>query len=236
MTYSFRTIGLPSHLLRVVSGSFGLKNYQTSSDTILTRQVRVGGLIEQRWGCSLELVTMERETWQEWDSFRARLSGQVVLFTVPAPAHELDQQYLLGEGAGYDPDNAPFLITGTTISGVSLITGSTTCQVKTAAARWAQWIHMKGLKASSIVFKHGDLFGLGGNLYMAVAKVTSDASGEARVPFRFKLWKGAAVGDVINLMLPTCRMQLRGPDEGIPELMPPELARAGFSAIEVPYL
>lgn len=234
MTANFRTIGFPDHLFRIAAGTFDLENFQTSSDSILSRFIRVAGMIEQRWACQLEFATMAREAWQEWKSFRARLSGQAILFEMRAPAQELP----LGAGAGFSESGSAQTITGTTITGTTILQGGTSALVLETAPRYAQAV-MLGFgadMAGDVVMKHGDLFGLGGNLYMSVGNVTADASGEARVPFRWRLWKGAAIGDIVQLRHPTCRVQLRSANVGPTQLSVETHGRAGYEAIEVPYL
>ncbi len=232
MSVQFRTISIPEHLLRVREGSFGLQNYQTSSDSILARFVRVAGVIEQRWACQFDMAAMSRAQWQEWDSFIARLSGQAVLFSLRAPVRRLP----LGEGAGFETTNDPLTVIGTTITGTSILQGATTALVAKSAPRYARSIHVAGLVPNALVLTHGDVFGLGGNLYMVVGKVTADANGEARVPFRWRLWKGARAGDIVTLRDPTCRVQLKSANEGMVTLDSAGHGTAGLAAVEVPYV
>ena len=229
MTASFRTIGFPDHLFSIQDGSFDLEPRQVASDTIFTSFVRAAGPVHMLWGCRLNLIDMEREAAQEFSSFRARVGGQVTLFTLRVPGHVLP----LGAHAGFSESSPPYVITGTTI-----LQGGSTGLVLETAPRYAQaiMIDFGAESAGDVVLKHGDKFGLGGNLYMSVAVVTADASGHARVPFRWKLWKGAAVGDIVSFQNPTCRVQLRQANDGLQELTPPYIAKAGFSAIEVPYV
>lgn len=232
MALTFRTISIPEHLLRVREGSFGLQNYQTSSDSILSRFVRVAGVIEQRWACQFDMATMSRAQWQEWDSFIARLSGQAVLFSLRAPVRRLP----LGQGAGYAETNGAISITGTTIAGATIRQGATSCLIAQSAPRYARSIRVTGLMPGALALTHGDLFGLGGNLYMVTGKVTADADGEARVPFRWRLWKGAKAGDIVSLRDPSCRVQLKTAGEGAVTLDPAGHGKAGIAAIEVPYI
>lgn len=231
MTASFRTIGFPTGLFRIRSGSFDFENFQTGADSFLSMLTRVGGLQIQLWAAKLEFVTQRREGWQELQSFRAKLAGQLVLFEIYSPAKELP----LGAGAGYASTNSILPITGTTISGATIREGGTTALVKEAAPRYAQDILLKGLKPSARVLRHGDHFGLGGNLYMCVANVNADANGEARVPFRWRLWRPAEVNDIVTLRNPTCRVQLRSPNEGTIEMDNVLHGECGFSVREVPY-
>jgi hypothetical protein len=232
MTTIFRTISLPEHLFKVKSGSFDFEVRATGSDSILSGFVVVDGFVEMRWACQLELGTMERVFWQEFSAWRASLMGQRTLFVVSHPGQILP----LGGGAGYAPNNPIYPITGTTLTGTTIRTGATTCLIKQSARRHARVVLMKALPANALIFKRGDVFGLGGNLYRVDGKVFSDANGECRVPFLFRLWKGAREGDIVTLRNPTCRMQLKTPNEGTLQLSAPLFGNAGFSAHEVPFL
>lgn len=231
MPVTFRTIALPDHLFNVKAGSFDFEVRATGSESILSGFVRVDGFVELKWACELEMAVEERKFWQEFSAWRASVSGQLVLFAIHHPGQPLP----LGAGAGYAKNNPLYPITGVTITGTTIRTGATTCLVKRAARRGAQAVLMEGLKPSSLVFAPGDVFGLGGNLYKIIGKVFADANGECRVPFRYRLWKGAKKGDIVTLRNPTCRMQLKTPNEGMPRLSAPNFGQASFSAREVPF-
>jgi hypothetical protein len=234
MTVEFRTIGFPQNLFRVVSGSLRFENRQTTSEALLSRAVLAGGLHEQLWACDIETPTLAREDWQWWNATIAKLDGRVVLFNIPAVGQPLP----LGVGAGFAESNPAYTITGTTISGTSILTGGTTAMVAETAPRYAQALRIDfgSAQAGVVVLKHGDVFGLGGNLYISTARVTADASGVARVPFRWRLWKGAEAGEIVTLRKPTFRAQLRTPDGGKVDLSVPTFGKAGLQAIEVPFL
>lgn len=226
----FRTIGLPG-IVKVKSGTFRLRNIQVASGAALSGFVRATGLIAQRWAGDLDLEVMTRTEWQEWESFIARLAGLSVLFEI----HDDRRPFPLGTAAGYDPAGAVYPITGTTITGATIVTGAHSALVAEAAPRHAQALRLKGLVASAVVLKHGDLFGLGGNLYLVAGDVTSDASGEARVPFRWRLHKPAGLNDVVNFLRPTCRVQLKSAEEGDVTRAYAGIGRAGVSFVEIPY-
>ena len=240
MALTYRTIGFPDNLLKVQEGTFDLEFRAITSDTVFTPFIQAVGPMAALWGCQLTLVAQSREGstdkagWQQWQSFRARLGGQVVLFNLRSPGMELP----LGVGAGYDSDNPEYAISGLTLTGAVILTGGTTAVVTQAAPRYAEAIKIDfgTAQASSIVLKHGDRFGLGGNLYMCVADVTADASGVARVPFRWKLWKPAKVGDIVTMRRPTCRVMLRAPNDSKVQFDAAMHGRLGFSAIEIPYI
>lgn len=231
MSVNFRTIGFPEHLLLLKQETFDLYNYQVGSQSMLSRTVRAGGLIEQKWGGDLESGTLLPDEWAEWSSLMARLEGQVVLFTLPVPLPILPR----GAGAGFAKTNDPITITGTTIAGTRILKGGTTCLVAEAAPRYARAIKLKGLTPSTLVLTHGDVFGLGGNLYKVVSKVYSDDTGAATVRFRWRLWKPAARGDIVTLRRPTCRVVLKTANEGRVTRSAPNLGKAALSVMEVPY-
>jgi len=233
-TDPYRTVSLPPQLVLVREETFMLRPRQVTSGFRLSRGVRVGGARQQVWTCDLDIDVMERPEWQRWKAFIASLDGQAVLFELIVPSQRLP----LGAGAGFAPTNASHEVTGTTITGTRIVTGGTTALITRNAARYAAAVHMRfpvGL-AGEVVLEPGDVFSLGGNLYMVQGRVRPDAAGEAHVPFRWKLWRGARVGDVVRFRDPTCRMQLTGPDIGEVLLRSPLLGRSGLQAEEVPYV
>lgn len=240
MALNYRTIGFPDRLLKVREGTFDLEFRAITSDTVFTPFIQAVGPMAALWGCQLTLAaqlragTDDRAGWQEWQSFRARLGGQVVLFNLSAPGVALP----LGAGAGYAPGNPAYTIGGLTLTGATILTGGTTAVVAAAAPRYATAIKMDfgAAQAGATVLKDGDRFGLGGNLYISVANATADDSGVAPVRFRTKLWKPAKLGDVVTLRRPTCRVMLRAPNESRVDLDTALHGRTGFSAIEIPYI
>lgn len=232
MAINFRTIGFPERLYLVKAATFDLYNYQAGSESMLSRMMSAGGMKEQRWAADAETGNMQSEEWLEWQSLMARLEGQVVLFNMRAPTPILPR----GAGAGFALGNDPVTITGTTIAGTTILQGGTTCLVAAGAPRYARRIKLKRLKPSSLVLTHGDRFGLGGNLYKVVAKVYSDEDGNATVPFRWRLWKPAAAGDIVTLNGPTCRVQLKTANEGRVRVTAPNIGTTALSVVEVPFI
>lgn len=231
MSIQFRTIGFPTGLFVPASGSFRLETRQVTSGSVLSNFVMVGRRV-QRWRCKLDMVDMDEESAQRWEAFFDTLEGQATLFIMRAPVGTLP----LGEGAGFRPSNPSLTITGTSISGIAIKTGGVSARIAKAAPRHATSVLMDGLIPSTRVFVKGDKFGLGGNLYRVAGDVCSDAEGVARVPFRPRLWKPAALGEIVNLRDPTCRMQLVTPNEGAAEWRPGVFASAGYEAVEVPFI
>lgn len=231
---AFRTISLPERLFRVREGTFDLDNFQTSSDSLLSRAAFATGLLNQRWACELEFASARRAIWQDWQATRASIRGRAVLFVVRAPARRLP----LGAGAGFAPGNAAITIAGTTVTGTRILEGAVSAQIAAPAPRYAAAVKMQfpAALAGEVVLARGDLFGLGGNLYMVTGAVRPNSAGVARVPFVWKLWKGARTGDIVTFRDPTCRMQFRTDNEGRTHLRPPERGTAGFAAIEVPFV
>lgn len=235
MAIAFKTIAFPEHLMSVESGSFRLVPAHKSAGSIFSGFVSAYGLIEQRWVADCRFAEAVQDDWQEFEAFIATLEGQVVLFTCHDPLHELPR----GAGAGHSATvtGDAISITGASLAdGATLITGATSVQVKTAATRYARSVVMKGLAASATVFKPGDFFELGRNLYMVTGDVTSDSSGDARVPFRPRLRLPAAADDIVNLRRPKARFQLVSPDQGTVQRRAPALGTAALRMIEVPFV
>lgn len=233
MAINWRTICMPDSLFRVSEGSFDLRNIQMASGSSVANFIRATGLIAQRWSGQLDFAPMAQAQWQEWKAWRARLSGQAVLFNLRAPMQRLP----LGAGAGYAEDNPAFTITGITITGVSILTGATTALVHEQAARYARTllVDFGVAMAGQTVMTHGDLFGHGGNLYVCTGESVADASGIARLVFRAGLHRAALEGDIVNLRDPTCRVMLRDANGAIVQNDSAGIGRSGFEFIEVPF-
>lgn len=233
MPAEFRTIGFPDHLMRVQAGSFDLFNIQIASGAQVANFVRAAAMIAARWTGQFDMAAMTREQWQEWRSFRARLSGQIVLFEVRAPGQRLP----LAGGAGYADTNDIYPITGTTITGMSILTGATSAVVAQNAQRYARsvLIDFGPSMAGRRVMTHGDMFGVGGNLYMSTGDSYADENGLARVAFAWRLHKPAFEGDIVQLRKPTCRVMLRESNEGVVTIDRALHGSVSLSFIEVPY-
>lgn len=233
MTIEWRTIGFPHHLMQVETESMRLANIQIASGSQIANFVRATGLISQLWVGKFDMSMMDRPQWQEWQSFIARLSGQAVLFEIFAPSRRLPE----GAGGGFEEGGSAYTITGTTITGVTLRQGATTGLVLQAAPRYARAILVDfgDDMAGETVLTHGDVFGLGGNLYLVTGPVTADANGHARVAFAWKLHKAARVGDIVNFRKPSCRAMLQSANDGDMSITPPNFGKGAISFVEVPY-
>jgi hypothetical protein len=113
--------------------------------------------------------------------------------------------------------------------------GSTIAYVGEDAERYADSVVMSGLVPSTVAFKTGDDFEVGGNLYRVMDDVTSDSSGVARVTLSWRLWKPAVAGDRINLYQPCGRFVLTDADQGVIQRSFYS-GEASIDAIEVPYV
>lgn len=233
MAITWKTMAFPDDLLTVEAGTFRLVTAHKSAGSMFAGGVRAYGLIQQRWEAECTLAPQAQEDWQALEAFIARLEGQVVLFTCHDPAHELP----LGAGAGHSrtATGSAVTITGAAVSGATVLTGATSAQVKTGAARDQRSVVMKGLLASSLAFRKGDFFELGRNLYMVTGDVTADASGEARVPFLPRLRYAAAADDIVNLKEPKGRFMLKTSDAGAVTRSPGLIGRGSLSMIELPF-
>jgi hypothetical protein len=221
MSVTFRTIGFPTHLFRIESSSFRLTPVQITSGAALSGFVRASGLVSMLWNGRINLAAMTDAQGREFESFIARLSGQAVLFEIPAPQRALP----IGAAAGFASGNPAYPVDGVDLEGVKIVTGSTTCLVRDAAPRYASAIMLKGLV--TVV--------LGGNLYMVSGKVRSDGNGEARVAFDWRLHRPARAGDIVSFRRARVRVQLKAASEGEVERDTAGIARGGFAFTEVPY-
>jgi hypothetical protein len=231
MSVTFRTIGFPTHLFRIESSSFRLTPVQITSGAALSGFVRASGLVSMLWNGRINLAAMTDAQGREFESFIARLSGQAVLFEIPAPQRALP----IGAAAGFASGNPAYPVDGVDLEGVKIVTGSTTCLVRDAAPRYASAIMLKGLVPDTLVLRPGDTFVLGGNLYMVSGKVRSDGNGEARVAFDWRLHRPARAGDIVSFRRARVRVQLKAASEGEVERDTAGIARGGFAFTEVPY-
>lgn len=112
---------------------------------------------------------------------------------------------------------------------------STTVNVKTTVATGAESVTLKNLKVSqSPVFKPGDFFGHGENLYMIEDSVDSDVNGEATVYFNPPARKAMAAGDAINLYKPTGLFRLTDGSQDLTVVSPNRSAPFTLSFTEEP--
>lgn len=242
MSFPLRTIDLAASIYRVREASFGLVPDSEIAPGSWGVGYRTGGPRHMRWVAELDMAPLyddgDEDRRMTWDATVARMMGGHVAMRLYHPA----RIYPRGVGAGvYRPGHGKASLGGQhTIDGQYLIDGafhidggSTVAYVAEDAPRYADSIVMTGLWPSSTVFHPGDHFGLGGNLYMVTDHCVSDANGECRVPFLWRLWKGALAGDRIDLHQPTARFVLSSSDGG-PQSYGMIVGAASLSAIEVP--
>lgn len=231
-------IDIDSSIYRVKAGTFHLmadSEYFTGGKSIAPRST---GPRHMRWSCDLQMTTMSAkdgdDKTQKWEATMARVKSRPFTMRLYDPSKRLPS----GKGAGIYRGQ-----TGATVYQIDsqyqidgqygILGGATVAQVATAAERYADTLHLKGLLASSTVFKDGDHIEVGGNLYMVNGDAKSNSSGETTVRILWKLWKPALVGDVVNLQNPTGRFMLRNIDGGLLNRTL-NLAAATLSAIEIP--
>lgn len=247
MTFPLTTLDLPASIYRVKEGTFGLVPDSEIFTSSWGDGIRVSGPRHMRWMAELSMAPQyddrDEDRRMTWDVTMARMMGGYVAMRLYHPA----RVYPKGVGAGIfrvpiGVDSAggvlnidgQYFIEGTT--GVFAIDGgSTVAYVGEDTPRYADSIPVTGLWPSSTVFHPGDHFGLGGNLYMVTDKCVSDASGNCRVPFLWRLWKPALEGDRIELHKPTGRFVLSSKDSGSQQYSMLVGATA-LSAVEVPYV
>jgi len=245
MAWPIRTIDLPCDLLLPVGGSFHHRVIGETAQGQWLPYARSIGLRQKLWALTVQPAPFNKgqrgDRRFEFEAFIDRLSGTTVAFRMFDPWRVLPR----GVGAGiWNPRNpngkqstGSYLIDGAylvdehyTIDG-----GSTIAYVDEDAERYADSIVMSGLVANATVFKTGDDFEIGGNLYRVMDDAISDGSGTARVIFSWKLWKPALAGDRVNLHRPCGRFGLVDAEQGIIQR---SLAagEASLTAVEVPYV
>lgn len=243
MAFPIKTLDLAASIYRVSEGSFGLVPDAEISTASWGNVFRMNGPRHMRWVAELAMAVQYDDGVEDrrmtWDATVARMMGGFVAMRLYHPY----RRYPRGFGAGvfrpaafgkaslgdqYDIDGQ-YLVDGA----YHIDGGSTLAYVAEDAPRYADSIVMSGLWPSSKVFHAGDHFEVGGNLYMVSDACMSDASGNCRVPFLWRLWKPALTGDRINLKEPTARFVLASADEGR-QTYSNLIGATSLNAVEVP--
>lgn len=231
------TYELPERFFRVSEGSFDLVSEGSVSQNSYFKLPRGTGVPVMRWTMDVTLATMDTDTVAAFRGWKANLGGVSACFTAYDPLLEMPR----GLAAGYAATNKEVRFTHPDNGARSfardfkILEGASHARVAENAPRYANTILVDGLPASGMILKTGDVFGIGGNLYMASRDAYSDASGVSRFAFNWKLHKGAAIGETVNFHRPRARFVLTGNDG-----MPIQLFNIGFGdvtikAIEMPY-
>lgn len=244
MSFPSKTLDLSESIYRVTEGTFGLVPDVEISTAAWGNLLRMGGPRHMRWIAELNMAPQYDDGSEDrrmtWDATVARMMGGFIATRLYHPA----RQYPRGLGAGIFRPGIGWKSVGGqhVIDGQHLIDGaykidggSTIACVAEDAPRYADSIVMSGLWPSSKVFHAGDHFEVGGNLYMVTDACVSDASGNCRVPFLWRLWKPALTGDRINLKEPSARFVLSSADEGR-QTYSSLIGATSLSAVEVPYV
>lgn len=243
MSFPIRTIDLPCELLLPVGGTFHHKPIGEFSQGQWLPYNRATGIRQKLWAAEIQAADFNKgqrgDRRFEFEAFIDRLDGTSVAFRLWDPW----RIYPRGMGAGiWNPrypngkqSQGQYHIDVTHhIDGVYHIDGgSTLAYVAEDAERYADSLLMTGLVPSALVFKVGDDFEVGGNLYRVMDDATSDANGMARVLLSWRLWKPALAGDRINLHKPTGRFVMVDADQGVIQRANAG-GQASFQAIEVP--
>lgn len=242
MAWPIHTIDLPETIFRPRGGTMQLVPDTEREAGGWSAIPRSGGPRHMLWRCELEMATMGWrpdlgvDQVQSWEASIARLAGTTNAFRIWDPYRRLP----LGVGAGIYrrmPSGQTWLIDGSyeIDGGYAIEGGSPYATVETDAPRYANVVHMSGFVPSSTVLRDGDLFGLGGNLYMVNGDHLSDSAGEASIAFLWQLWKPALAGDQVQLVGATGRFVLAEVDGGTlrRNLVHGE---ASLTAVEVPYV
>lgn len=244
MTFPLKTLDLSASIYRVTEGTFGIVADGEISTAAWGNLFRMGGPRHMRFIAELTMAPQYDDGFEDrrmsWDAMVARLMGGFIAMRLYHPY----RRYPRGFGAGiFRPGTGWKSVAGQhVIDGQYLIDGafkidggSTIAYVAEDAPRYADSIVMSGLWPSSKVFHAGDHFEVGGNLYMVTDACMSDASGNCRVPFLWRLWKPALAGDRINLKEPTARFVLASADEGR-QTYSSLIGATSLNAVEVPHV
>ena len=243
MAFPIRTIDLPCELLLPLGGSMHHRPIGEFSQGQWVPVPRSGGIRQKLWVATVQAGDFAKgprgDRRFEFEAFIDRLDGTSVAFRLWDPW----RIYPRGVGAGIWNPRYPngrktlgsYVIDGQyLIDGIYHINGgSTIAYVAEDARRHSDSVVMSGLVPNSLVFKVGDDFETGGNLYRVMDDAQSDSSGNARVFFSWKLWKPALAGDRINLHRPCGRFILADAEQGIIQRSYSS-GQASFQAIEIP--
>lgn len=244
MAYPFSTIDLSASIYRVTEGTFGLVPDVEISTAAWGNLFRMSGPRHMRWIAELTMAAQYDDGYEDrrmtWDATVARMLGGYVAMRLYHPARQYPRGFGAGifrPGTGWKSVAGQYVIDGQyLIDGAFKIDGgSTIAYVAEDAPRYADSIVMSGLWPSSKVFHAGDHFEVGGNLYMVTDTCMSDAAGNCRVPFLWRLWKPALAGDRINLKEPTARFVLASADEGR-QTYSSLIGATSLNAVEVPHV
>lgn len=212
---------------------------QTSRST-LTPLFRTRGVLSTYWTAQIDFAAMNDDLWRDLESFIALLDGQRNRVMLYDPSRERP----LGNGFGsavtysWEYNGTPYAWEYDGTSYLWQAGAKTSVWLASAAVRGADKITLAGLTAStSRAVKKGDLFGLGGNIYMAVTDANSDSSGEALVSIRPRLRKPAAALATVRVDKPRGRFTLASSEAFDMSVESGKIARgASLSLIEVPDL
>lgn len=243
MTFPIQTIDLSESIFRAVEGTFRLIPDVEISTGQWDATPRASGPRHMRWSFDLTMAPLyddgDEDRRMTWDITVARMQGGAIALRAYHPArlaprgfgagiHRVGTQIIGGDL--YNIDDI-YLVDGHHIDG----SGSGYAYVAAEAPRYAEAIQMTGLVPSALVFRQGDHFSTGGNLYMVSDDCRSDADGRSTVPFLWKLWKPALIGDRIDLIRPTGRFVIASKDGG-EQRYTTLFGDASLQAIEVPHI
>jgi hypothetical protein len=243
MGFPIQTLDLPCELLLPVGGSFQHRPYGEFGQGQWLPYPRATGIRQKLWAPVVELAAFTKgergDRRFEFEAFIDRLSGTTVAFRLFDPWRILPR----GVGAGIWNPRQPRgrLSTGSYgIDGAYLVDGtyqidggSTIAYVEEDTARYADSLRISGLVPDALVFKVGDDFEVGGNLYRVMEDAQSDSAGHSRVSLSWRLWKPALAGDQVNLHRPSGRFILTDVDQGVIQRSYAG-GQASIQAIEVP--
>lgn len=237
MRFPDRSLDLAGINLRVAKNSFKRVTLGVHSMGGMWPGSRVAGPQARLWATELETTAMSFAETQMLEARLDRLDGGAVALRLDDPMRPLPQGMAAGIWQG-SPAGTYTIDGSYLIDGVWHVDGGSTFgRVAADAPRWANAIRLGGLTPSALVFRAGDLFETGGNLYQVADDAMADAAGEATVLFGWKLWKPALAGDIVNFKQAKGRFVLRDLDGWQSSRTGAgNIGTASLSAIELPVM
>ncbi len=221
--------------VRPSSRSFTIRTRSLFSSSPLRRSRRVFGSIVDLWVAQLTYDQLPPEIWLSLDAMLSRLDGPSGIIRMWDAARYLPR----GVAAGINIDStttigSPFSDGTYFTDGTGWLDASTYGVVDGRQEVGSDTIVIGGLIADqAISLEAGDLFEVGGYLYMVTVRAASNASGKALAMIRPRLRTTVLPGDPIKFAYPTSPFQLADDDQGSVEVSAPVFGSFGLSLVEL---
>lgn len=220
---------------RPSSCSFTPRTRSLFSSSPLRRGRRVFGSIVDQWVAQVTFDNLPPQLWTQLSALIARLDGPAGTLRMWDASRFLPR----GMAAGLNLDTVvgigqPFSDNTYFTDGTGWLDVSAYGVVMAGQPAGSDSILIGGLIANQpLSLAAGDLFEVGGYLYMATADTASDANGMARVMIRPRLRLPALAGDSVKFAYPTSPFQLVDDEQGGVEVASPVFGSFGLSLVEI---